>query len=238
MIKTFGKRIANAIQKTVHRIGLRWMLLILGGLLIAAAVVVAVVIYTEGDRAQESADALLEEYDAAVSAQTQHPQESAQPVDTDTLADATDAQPTPLPTPVFVDTLDGYKLIGRLDIEKIDAELPVIAKMTKAALKLSVCYYEGPAIGQPGNLVITGHNYANGAHFGRLDELDVGDIVTITSPKWEVFTYEVYETLVVRPDRADELEEYEGDYGLTLLTCTSHGNRRLIVRCRLVDIKR
>jgi hypothetical protein len=44
---------------------------------------------------------------------------------------------------------------------------------------MSVCYHQGALPGEPGNMVITGHNYVNGAHFGRLGMLEEGDLVVL-----------------------------------------------------------
>jgi len=49
----------------------------------------------------------------------------------------------------------GYSVIARLDIDALDLHLPVLQETTEKALKVSVCYYTGPAPGQDGNMVIT-----------------------------------------------------------------------------------
>lgn len=59
-----------------------------------------------------------------------------------------------------VKTLSGYQIIGKLTIQKISVELPVISHLDEKALKVSVCYYEGALPGEAGNMVIAGHNYS------------------------------------------------------------------------------
>lgn len=83
--------------------------------------------------------------------------------------------------------------------------------------------------------MITGHNFANGAHFGRLDEFDEGDEVAVSLPDGSVYRYTVYNKQEIKPDDVAALDEVEGDHVLTLMTCTSHGNRRLLVRCTLQE---
>ena len=168
---------------------------------------------------------LLEEYDAVTAAKT--PQ-SVAPSAVQTSAVSSDAAKQNM-IPV---TIGGYSVIGKLTIEMISQTLPVISETDGKALKVSVCWYQGAMPGEKGNMVITGHDYANGAHFGRLSELETGDTVTFTTPDKD-YVYTVYDKEVIRPDQPEKLDEYEGDMALTLLTCTNHGNSRLVVRCKL-----
>ena len=87
--------------------------------------------------------------------------------------------------------------------------------------------------GEDGNMVVTGHNYSNGSIFGNLDQVKVGDTVLLTSPDGSTQTYTVYEIDHITPDHPEALNDTEYDRELTLLTCESHGNGRLVVRCRL-----
>jgi LPXTG-site transpeptidase (sortase) family protein len=227
--------------------------ILLGGLsvlLLLAAGAVYLFIYHEGDTAGDNAKNLLDQYNQAVS---QSPGATAEAylLSGGVLAASASTAPSAdvlppgdeyvQPQAPDVDSKDalislpGYDVIGKLRINKIGLELPVISKVTTKALKVSICFFGGPKPGEKGNVIITGHNYANGAHFGKLDKLVVGDTVVFDAPGGKVYTYEVYETKVVRPDDADALNDYKGDYALTLLTCASSGNRRLIVRCRLVS---
>ena len=123
-------------------------------------------------------------------------------------------------------------LIHVLTLEKTAQTMPVILEYSEEALKVSVCWYKGAQPGDTGNMVITGHDYASGAHFGRLAEFTEGDRITFAAPD-KTYVYEVYETDIIRPDQPEKLDDYLGHTAMTLLTCTSHGNRRLVVRCKL-----
>lgn len=215
--------------------------------LLAAAGAVYYDIYHQGDTADKNARQLLTEYNQAVSQKpASSPFQSAvspQPAGTGTVAaiaaqaSAGSAQPGASPSAPAI-SLPGYDVIGELVIDKIGVDLPVIydAKWTDSklskALKVSVCWYEGSLPGKQGNMVITGHNYASGAHFGKLDKLAKGDTVVFDAPNGNVYSYIVYDTLTITPDNAAAVAKYEGDYALTLFTCESSGNRRLIVRCK------
>ena len=123
-------------------------------------------------------------------------------------------------------------LIGILEIPEINQELPIIGKWSYDLLKISVCRYKGPDPNEKGNLVIIGHNYKSGAHFGDLSELSVGSEIFLTNAKTgERVRYEVYEIKSVAPDAFSSLKSYHEPIGLTLMTCRNNGTNRLLVRC-------
>jgi len=219
------------LRRYAKKLSTRKLPLLLGGislLLLLAAAGVGLSIYNEGKAAQRNAEQLLKQYMQAVSSESEEPSPSMPTIGQEDPG--TDAESAYQP----VQTLMGYQVLGKLSIEKINVELPVIAQTSKEALKISVCYYQGAMPGQSGNMVITGHNYANGAHFGRLSKLKEGDAVVLEAGG-RTYSYLVYETQVVKPDNVESLDEFEGDTCLTLLTCTNRGNRRLLVRCRLSE---
>ncbi len=205
-------------RKTAGRV-----LLVLAGVLMLVAAGLGIGLYLEGVTAADSAQQMLVQYEEAVS--SAGPQSSA-PVGTDNPAPVSASDPVP-------QTIDGYQVIGTVTLEKTEQTLPVISETSDKALKVSVCWFQGAHPGETGNMVITGHDYASGAHFGQLSKLGVGDRVTFAAPD-QTYAYEVYETEIIRPDQPEKLDEYEGETALTLLTCASHGNRRLVVRCKPV----
>lgn len=123
-------------------------------------------------------------------------------------------------------------VIGILEIPRFDTELPIIGKWSYKLLKISVCRYKGPAPNEEGNLVIIGHNYKSGAHFGNLKNMEVGDELYLTNAKTgERVRYEVYQIKSIAPDAFSALNSYQGEAGLTLMTCRNNGTNRLLVRC-------
>ena len=126
-------------------------------------------------------------------------------------------------------------VIGVLTIPKIDVKLPIISKWSNKLLKVSICRYQGGDPHTPGNLVVIGHNYKNGSHFGRLKNLAVGDELFLANTNGVQKRYVVYEMVTVKPDDFSALEPYRGECGLTLMTCYKDGTDRLFVRCEQVD---
>ncbi|MCD8119184.1 MAG: sortase [Lachnospiraceae bacterium] len=84
------------------------------------------------------------------------------------------------------------------------------------------------------DLIICGHNYDR--HFGKLKNLEPGDEITFTDVLGNVFSYEVSETVILKPTAVEEMADQEsGDWDLTLFTCTLGGRTRVTVRCMRVE---
>jgi LPXTG-site transpeptidase (sortase) family protein len=223
--KTYDPYKLNHKKQVTTKKQLQISIIILAGVLLIAASITFFVIYNEGNIAGENAEELLLEYEQRLNQVSNEPAGS---VDKEFPCD--NLVPTNVPD---MEPYEGYMVIGKLIIDKIGQQLPVISETTTEALKVSCCYYEGPMPGEEGNLVITGHNYASGAIFGKLSKLSKGDAVVLSTPTKD-YTYEVYETKVIKPDDVGALNEYKGDVALTLMTCMTHGNRRLLVYCKLL----
>jgi len=210
---------------------LRILLFVLAGVLFAAAATVLIVQWLEGEAAAKNAQALLNQ--SEIKAESPAPSGPA-PADTAGGYEQPQAPDAGSEDEIMdmLEDLDGYSVIARLDIASLGIHLPVLSATSSKALKVSVCYYAGPAPGKDGNLVITGHNYRNGAHFGTLDKIKEGDAVTLTDAQGNIDEYTVYQTELINPDEAEKLNDTSYSRELTLLTCESRGNRRLVVRCR------
>ncbi len=123
-------------------------------------------------------------------------------------------------------------VIGKIEIPKIDVELPIIGQWSYKLLKISICRYQGPLPNHEGNLVLIGHNYKSGAHFGNLKKLSKGDEIFLTDTATNTrLRYVIYDIETIAPDAFNKIKEYKGDCGLTLLTCKNDGNDRLVLRC-------
>lgn len=131
--------------------------------------------------------------------------------------------------------IDGkiYYTEAYITIPKIGITYPVLSETSDELLEISVNKYWGPNPNEVGNYCIVGHNYKNGKMFGRLSELQDGDIVEIEDTSGNVVEYEVYRKYIVDPtDTSCTSQLTNGRKELTLITCTSSGSERLIVKCR------
>ncbi len=121
--------------------------------------------------------------------------------------------------------IDGRDYIGTLEIASLGLSLPVLSEWSYPGLRIAPCRYSGSAYQH--NLVIAAHNYTS--HFGRLKNLSLGDSVTFTDIDGNVFFYQVAEIETLNPHSVEEMTD--GDWDLTLFTCTIGGQARVTVRC-------
>lgn len=138
-------------------------------------------------------------------------------------------------------TVDGitYTTEAILTIPKIGITYPVLSETSDELLEISINrYWPEQNKLQPneiGNYCIVGHNYRNGKMFGRLNELENGDIVTLEDMTGRTLQYAVYDRFVVKPDDTSCTSQHtNGRKELTLITCTNYGTERLVVKCRAV----
>ena len=143
-------------------------------------------------------------------------------------ADVPDAPDAPPPDPVPGDA------IALLRIPRIGLDKTVVEGVTVPDLKKAPGHYPGtPLPGQPGNAAIAGHRTTYGQPFYRLNELEPGDEILVTTRQGE-FTYEVEGTQIVKPSQTEVLNPTDDDR-LTLTTCHPRysARQRLIVTATL-----
>lgn len=137
------------------------------------------------------------------------------------------------PTTVVQAVADGA--VALLKIPKIGVDEVVGEGVGVEELKAGPGHYPGTAMpGEVGNSAIAGHRTTYGAPFNRLDELDVGDPIEVTTLNG-VFQYEVMEEKIVSPDEVSVLDDTP-DGRLTLTTCNPKYSaaQRLIIVARLI----
>jgi sortase A len=126
--------------------------------------------------------------------------------------------------------------IGIITIPKIEVNVALSEGIDADVLKYAVGHFTGtPMPGDKGNFCVAGHrSYTYNQYFNRLDELDIGDLIIVTTTDGE-FKYEVYESKVVKPEEISVLDNSEGSE-ITLVTCTPIrvATHRLIVKGKMV----
>jgi len=126
------------------------------------------------------------------------------------------------------------KVIGVLEIKKLDITYPILSEINKDALKISPCRFYGPYPNEVGNLCIAAHNYKNSTFFSNLSSLVNGDIIRIYDTNnfaVDYFVYQVYTT------SANDLSCIRQDTNnlkvITLITCDALDNKyRNIVKAK------
>lgn len=127
-------------------------------------------------------------------------------------------------------------VLGVINIPSISCRETIKEGTTNAVLKSAVGHMDGTSYpGFPGNCVLLGHrNYTFGMFFNRLNEVKIGDLVTVET-NGVTRTYMVYASYVVEPDDYSESAQ-TGLNEVTLITCTPIyiATQRLIVKAVLV----
>ena len=124
--------------------------------------------------------------------------------------------------------VDGYDCIGILSIPVLELKLPVLADWSYSKLTKAPCHYYGTYY--EGDFVIAAHNYDS--HFGRLPQLQPGDMVIFTDVSGEEHYYEVVLLETLPPQATQEM--IASGFDLSLYTCTPGGGNRVTVRCNSI----
>ena len=142
----------------------------------------------------------------------------------ETVAEAP-APPDPFDPTMTEAEIDGYLYIGYLSIPALGLELPVMSEWDYNRLNIAPCRYSGST--KTDDLVIAAHNFAQ--HFGGLSGLTGGEQVIFVDMDNVVSTYTVVAVEILAPTAVEEMTN--GEYDLSLYTCTYGGRSRVTVRC-------
>ncbi|MDR1064879.1 MAG: sortase [Oscillospiraceae bacterium] len=195
-------------------------LMVAGGLLVLSAL--SLFLYNDFDdrRASEVAsrvaDALISEIEARAA-------ETAAAPDSDSVAD-TGGENGTLSRETTI-SMDGETYIGVLRVPALGLALPVTRDWSYEKLKKSPCRYSGSI--EEDNIVIAAHNYKR--HFGNIQTLSPGDVLTFTDAGGAEYVFTVAEIETLEATAVGEMTD--GAYSLTLFTCTYGGAARIAVRC-------
>ena len=125
----------------------------------------------------------------------------------------------------------GYEVDSKLEIPKIELETYVLKEFSKEALNVSVTKFWGCKPNTIGNYCIAGHNFKNKNMFHNLKKLKRNDNLFIIDNKVGKVEYEVYDVYKVFPEDTSCLEqETNGKKEVTLITCTSDSEERIIIK--------
>ena len=131
---------------------------------------------------------------------------------------------------------DCERCVALIAIPKIGLNEVVVEGVEVEDLKKGVGHYPDTKMpGQRGNVAFVGHRTTYGQPFNRLDELEPGDPILLTTLAGVTYRYEMMDQQKVTPDHTEVLDDTP-DNRLTMTTC--HPKRsaalRLIVTARLV----
>jgi sortase A len=185
-------------------------------------------------------------------------------IDAGTTDDDPDRLPSPVTGPAEPEALDEDLLavffpddgdaVARIELPRIGVDKVVVRGVQVDDLRTGPGHYPGTApVGTAGNASVAGHRTTYGAPFNRIDELQPGDEINVTSVLGR-FTYRVVDPkeafaerladvdavgdghIIVRPGATWVLGDF-GDSRLTLTACHPKlsSRQRIIVAAELVQ---
>ncbi len=123
-------------------------------------------------------------------------------------------------------------VLAILEIESISICYPVVEGCSSSNLNKAIGHMSETArVGGTGNCVLCGHNGSRfGEFFTKLNQVEIGDLVTLLDTDGVLHSYEVTESFVV--GSYDNSIKTQGDRSeLTLFTCAEKGTKRFVVKC-------
>lgn len=133
--------------------------------------------------------------------------------------------------------LNGYEVMGNIEIPKTNVNLPILSEVTVKSLETSVAILYGVGLNQVGNTTICGHNYRDGTFFSNNKNLSNGDIIHITDQTGTKITYQIYDIFETTPSDADYMiRDTKGKREISLTTTAENSSNRLIILAQELTI--
>ena len=123
-------------------------------------------------------------------------------------------------------------VIAILEIESLEIRYPVVEGCSSSDLNKAIGHMsETAVVGSAGNCVLCGHNGSRyGEYFTKLNQIELGDMVTLLDTSGELHSYEVVDFFVVGP-YDNSIKTQSDAEELTLFTCAERGTKRFVVKC-------
>ena len=218
-MRKYGKKNKTEDGKDIVKKKKGMLLMSVGPLLIIGGM--GVLFYNNWDntRAEKAAEEVL----------VQIEQQSVEKEETEVIEPEAEEVEEEIDTTMGLVEVDGFSYIGEVIIPAFDINLPVMNSVTSEGLKIAPGRYEGNY--KENSLIIAAHNYQR--HFGNIKYLSPGDEVIFADVDGTEYYYEVSEVETVGGKKVEKMSE--GDWDLTLFTCTYGGRNRVTVRCNLQE---
>ena len=127
----------------------------------------------------------------------------------------------------------GYNVVGIISIPKIEIEYPILDVTNEKSMKISITKFWGDNVNDVGNFTMAGHNNIDNTMFGKIDKLEVGDVIKMTDLSGNIIEYEVFSQYIIDPNDVTCVNSVEPDKReITLITCKNGRSKRLITKAR------
>lgn len=131
-------------------------------------------------------------------------------------------------------TVSNATYTPRIQIPRTKVNLVIYSDMSVKNMEKGVAILSSDnGLNQPGNTIISGHNYVNGRLFSNNHKIQEGDLIYVTDSSGQKITYSVYSKYYTTPNDANYMErDTGGAREISLTTCTPDSSQRIIVLAR------
>lgn len=121
--------------------------------------------------------------------------------------------------------------IGTISIPKTGVNLPILKKVTVSGMEVAACYlYSTGSLNRSGTTIIVGHNYNNGKLFSNNKNLQIGDVIYVTTSDETQIQYTIYEKIITSEEDLSYLDRNTtGQAEIALSTCADNNIDRLVI---------
>lgn len=124
----------------------------------------------------------------------------------------------------------GQTSIGTIEIPRTHVNLPILDKVSVAGMEVATCFlYSTGSINNSGTTIIVGHNYQNGKLFSNNNNLQVGDVIYITTSDGNRHCYTIYDKFVTTPDDLSYVDRNTTNQAEIALSCCTNDEQGRIV---------
>ncbi|SHE98397.1 class D sortase [Clostridium fallax] len=126
--------------------------------------------------------------------------------------------------------------IALIEIPSIDLKSVIVEGVENEQLKYYIGHMPDTAMaGENGNFVLAGHSsFVYNEIFNKLYKVNNGDIIKITTRNKE-FNYIIKDKFIVEPKEVSVLNQKDEEKEITIVTCSSRGEKRLIVKGKIEE---
>lgn len=124
--------------------------------------------------------------------------------------------------------------IGAISVPAVHMQLPIVYGISNINLTIGAGTMKQEQVMGQGNYSLAGHNMNNGKTlFSPLTKAKEGMKVYITDFQ-TIYEYQISDMFIVKPTQVEVIQDQGDEKLITLVTCNYNGEKRMIIRGKLI----
>ncbi|RIJ64609.1 class A sortase [Rummeliibacillus sp. POC4] len=124
--------------------------------------------------------------------------------------------------------------IGAISVPDVHMQLPIVYGISNINLTVGAGTMKQDQVMGQGNYSLAGHNMNNGKTlFSPLTKAQEGMKVYITDFR-NIYEYQISDMFIVKPTQVEVIQDQGDEKLITLVTCNYNGEKRMIIRGKLI----